>query len=162
MRDNLKDDTYQLKRSVDLRYAGQGTELTVPFSDEMLTKASIKSAICEFHRLHRELYNFADKNAGVELINFRITVTGPIEHVPPPEIPDAQLSNPPICSSRHVTLDANGPKKVPVWKRETLLCDNIIEGPAVIDQLDTTSIILAGQKAVVDKWGNIMISEVLT
>ncbi|MFZ8897738.1 MAG: hydantoinase/oxoprolinase family protein [Alphaproteobacteria bacterium] len=157
----LKGDTYELKRSVDLRYAGQGTELTVPFSDKTPIKASIESAINEFHRFHGELYNFADKNAGVELINFRITATSPIQHVPPPEIPNAKLPQLPESTFRYVTLNPNGPQKVPVWKREMLLCGHSIDGPAVIDQLDTTSIILAGQKAKVDNWGNIMISEVL-
>ena len=49
-----------------------------------------------------------------------------------------------------------------VWKRDTLLSGHIIDGPAVIDQLDTTSIVLPGQKANVDNWGNMLISEVLT
>ena len=162
LQDKLKGDAYELERSVDLRYAGQGTELTVPFSDKTPIKASIESAINEFHRFHGELYNFADQNAGVELINFRITATSPIQHVLPPKIPNAKLPKPPQSTFRYVTLNANGPQKVPVWKRETLLCGHGIDGPAVIDQLDTTSIILAGQKAEVDKWGNIMISEVLT
>ena len=44
----LKVDTYQLKRSIDLRYSGQGTELTVPFSDKTSIKASIDSTIVNF------------------------------------------------------------------------------------------------------------------
>ena len=158
----LKVDTYELKRSIDLRYSGQGTELTVPFSDNTSIKASIESTISEFHRLHGELYNFADKNAGVEIINFRITATSPIEHVPPPRIPDAKPQQLPQSTFRNVILNANGPQKVPVWKRDTLLSGHIIDGPAVIDQLDTTSIVLPGQKANVDNWGNMLISEVLT
>ena len=161
LQDKLKGDTYELKRSVDLRYAGQGTELTVPFSSKKSIKASINSAISEFHRFHGELYNFADKNAGVEIINFRITATSPIEHVPPPKIPDAKPQQLPQSTFRYVTLNANGPQKVPVWRRESLLHGHIIDGPAVIDQLDTTSIVLPGQKAHVDKWGNILVSEVL-
>ena len=98
----------------------------------------------------------------MEIINFRITATSPIEHVPPPRIPDAKPQQLPQSTFRNVILDANGPQKVPVWKRDTLLSGHIIDGPAVIDQLDTTSIVLPGQKANVDNWGNMLISEVLT
>ena len=55
----------------------------------------------------------------------------------------------------------NGPQRTPVWRRKDLLNGHQIVGPAIIDQLDTTSIIYAGQRAKVDEWGNILVSEAI-
>jgi N-methylhydantoinase A len=50
-------------------------------------------------------------------------------------------------------------QQVPVWRRERLLAGHRISGPAIIDQLDTTTVLFAGQHGEIDSWGNILISE---
>jgi N-methylhydantoinase A len=50
-------------------------------------------------------------------------------------------------------------QRVPVWRRERLLAGHRISGPAIIDQLDTTTVLFASQHGEIDRWGNILISE---
>jgi len=50
-------------------------------------------------------------------------------------------------------------ESVPTWRRERLLAGHEIDGPAIVDQLDSTTVILAGQRATVDPFGTLVIEE---
>ena len=160
-RDKIDPAQCHLKRGADVRYAGQGTELSISFSDGAVTSVSIERAVAEFHRTHKELYNFSDETAPVEFVNFRITAIGAMNHIPQPKLPQSGGVDIPATDYRQVVFDMNGPQRTPVWRREDLLNGHQFVGPAIIDQLDTTSIIYAGQRAKVDEWGNILVSEVM-
>ena len=84
-----------------------------------------------------------------------------MNHIPQPKIPQSASVDIPATDYRQVVFDVNGPQRTPVWRRKDLLSGHQIVGPAIIDQLDTTSIIYAGQRAKVDEWGNILVSEVM-
>ena len=160
-RDKIDPAQCHLKRGADVRYAGQGTELSISFADGAITSVSIERAVAEFHRTHKELYNFSDETAPVEFVNFRITAIGAMNHIPQPKLPQSASVDIPATDYRQVVFDMNGPQRTPVWRRKDLLNGHQIVGPAIIDQLDTTSIIYAGQRAKVDEWGNILVSEVM-
>jgi N-methylhydantoinase A len=56
-------------------------------------------------------------------------------------------------------LDHAPPRPVPVYRREALLAEQEIRGPAIVDQLDSTTVILPGQSALTDRWGNLIVTE---
>ncbi|MDA1238891.1 MAG: hydantoinase/oxoprolinase family protein [Proteobacteria bacterium] len=158
--DNVPVDRRALSRFVDIRYAGQGTELIVGFPDGEVNASTTASAVEAFHDLHQELYTFADRGAAVEIVNFRIQAIGLRDHLSPPVIGVTNKKSPEPTSTRSVVIDNSGPRLINVYRRDDLLAQDIILGPAIVDQLDSTTFILDGQKADVDKYGNLIIKEV--
>ena len=157
--DGIGTDRHQLRRMADLRYAGQGTELTVPFSDGPITNETVASTVSRFHDLHRQLYSFSDPQGAVELVNLRLEATGRMNPISPPQLAEADTSQLPPDDSRMAVLQGLEKQQVPVWRRERLLAGHRISLPAIIDQLDTTTVLFAGQHGEIDSWGNILISE---
>jgi N-methylhydantoinase A/oxoprolinase/acetone carboxylase beta subunit len=71
-------------------------------------------------------------------------------------VPD---SRPEPGHERLASLDAGPPCATPVYRREALLADHVIYGPAIVDQLDATTVILPGQSARTDRVGNLIVTE---
>ena len=151
-------DRQRFERSADLRYAGQGVEITVPFQAQFVDQTSIDRLIESFHSLHERLYTFADREARVEIINLRVIGTGLMDKVNLPKLERSEGTPPPI-SERRVHMGRAGFETVPVYRRKALLANQHVIGPAIIDQLDTTSVILPGQCARVEPHGNLIVSE---
>ena len=157
--DGISTDRHQLRRMADLRYAGQGTELTVPFPDGPITNETVASTIRGFHDLHRQLYSFSDLQGAVEFVNLRLEATGRMDPISPPQLAEADTSQLYPDDSRMAVLQGLEKQQVPVWRRERLRAGHRISGPAIIDQLDTTTVLFAGQHGKIDRWGNILIRE---
>ncbi len=147
-------------RSADLRYARQGVEITVPWTAEGVSAASVERLIGDFHSLHERLYTFADPDAPVEIVNLRVTATGVMDEVAMPRLERARPGEvPPADGERLVVFEDDEPARVPTWRREALLAGHVLPGPGVVDQLDTTTLILPGQSGMVDEGGNIILTE---
>lgn len=157
--DRVSLDRRVINRAVDLRYAGQGTELTVSFPQGLVTKETTQVAVKKFHDLHKQLYTFSDDNSPVEIINLRVQALGKSDHIGPPLIMKSESIEPKRKSVRRVVIDQTGYEDVSVFDRESLLNGHEILGPAIIDQLDSTTLILRDQKLKVDKFGNLLIRE---
>ena len=151
-------DRRRYDRSADLRYARQGVEITVPFIAKEVTPKTVSQLIEEFHNLHERLYTFADRDAEVEIINFRVSATGVMDKV---EMPRLEFSDaaPKSTDVRRVHMGRTGFETVPVYRREHLLAGQKIEGPAIVDQLDTTTVILPNEIAEVEPYGSLIITE---
>ncbi|MEZ5853236.1 MAG: hydantoinase/oxoprolinase family protein [Hyphomicrobiaceae bacterium] len=151
----------RFRRSADLRYHQQGVEIAVPFEADDVTAQTLAQLVEAFHVRHYELYTFADPNQPVEIVNLRIEATGLMDHVALPEIEKAPaMSTPRPAGTRRATLAGAEPESTPTYRREDLLAGHTITGPAIVDQLDTTTGILPGQMARVDAYGNLIIEEV--
>ncbi len=157
--DRVSLDRRVINRAVDLRYAGQGTELTVSFPQGLVTKETTQVAVKKFHDLHKQLYTFSDDTSPVEIINLRVQALGKSDHIGPPLIMKSESIEPKTKSVRRVVIDQTGYEDVSVFDRESLLNGHEILGPAIIDQLDSTTLILRDQKLKVDKFGNLLIRE---
>ena len=130
----------------------------MPFETERVDRASIDGLVDAFHTLHERLYTFADREARVELVNFRVTATGVMDKVALPELPRG-AGTPAASGERRVHMGRAGFETVPVYRREELRAGQQVDGPAIIDQLDTTSVILAGQRAEVEAYGSLIVTE---
>ena len=159
--ERVAPENRQLDRAADLRYERQGVELTVPFVATEVTRASVDALIERFHVTHERLYTFADRDAPVELINLRIEATGRIPHPPMATLGSAlEQSVAPVNGQRELVLSNGTSVTAPVYRRDALRFGHCIEGPAVVDQLDTTTVIYAQQLATVDRYGNLLIKRV--
>lgn len=158
--DGVAPDRRRLSRLADLRYAGQGEELAVPLPDGEVNQAMLGRLVAAFHDRHQQLYTFCDRNASVEIVNLRVTAEGLMDQISFPQIASAPPgSQPPPSGTRAAMLDGATLQVVPTWRRASLCAGHVIAGPAIIDQLDSTTIVLAGQTASVDAIGTILIEE---
>ncbi|MGI9523001.1 MAG: hydantoinase/oxoprolinase family protein [Hyphomicrobiaceae bacterium] len=146
--------------AADLRYAQQGMELTVDLGTTNVSDETIDALCASFHRRHAELYTFADESAAVEIVNLRVVATGAIDRIQPATIERAPEGDEPLFEcARWAALDCGELQEVPVFRREALLSGHAISGPAIVDQLDSTVCILAGQHAFVDDYANLIVEE---
>jgi N-methylhydantoinase A len=148
--DSLRGHT--LSATAEMRYAGQSFELTVDW-DAATFAHPTPDAIAElFHRVHEGVYGFRDTTSAVELTALRVRVTG---HVEPIDLPDAL----PLPAAEPLGIrpifGARGWGDWPVHDRGRLGRGARIAGPAIIEQEDSTLVLLPGWRAEVDLRGNL-------
>ena len=152
-----KDRLYRY--SVDIRYRGQNYELKVPLEPGDLIAGEISRLIRRFHLLHEQNYGYFAEEEPTQLVTFCLEAVGCVPRAAlnryPKDGPDSQHA---LESMRRVFLEeAGGFIECPVYRREALQNGNVISGPAILEQMDSTTLILPGQEAVVDHFRNIII-----
>ena len=146
-------------RSVDMRYAGQNYELPVALPQGPVTAASLDALAEGFAAAHRRIYGFIAEGEPVQLVTFRVEATGPVPKASFPahaEVgPDAGAA---IMTRRGVWLpEAGGFVDCPVYDRERLAAGHRIAGPAIVEQMDATTVILPGMTARVEPYLNLIL-----
>jgi N-methylhydantoinase A len=151
----------RLLGSLDCRYAGQGFELNVPLAG--IDRGSLDRAVNKFHRIHRQTYGHANEEKQVEVVTLRLSAFGALPRVEPKLTRPASARRPAReakVGERKIGI-ANGRRRaVPVFRRELLRTGNRIEGPAVIEQMDSTTLLLEDQQATLDAAGNLWLQGV--
>ena len=140
---------------LDMRYKGQNHEIRVPVTMKDITSAqTLRDA---FTAVYERLYSFSSKDT-VQIVNFGLSAIGDIVY--PVIVKDEYAGEDPssaIIGSRHV-YEGNGLyADYTLYDRDKLHNGNIIQGPAIIEQMDSTTIVLSNQKATVDEYLNMMI-----
>ncbi|HCL26753.1 MAG TPA: 5-oxoprolinase [Dehalococcoidia bacterium] len=146
-------------RSADLRYAHQGSEVTVSFAAGKMTAAALEALIEEFHGRHQQLYGFS-LDQPVEIVTLRVSASADGEQVEMPRRPGG-LSAPEqaIASQREVFFDeAGGFVSCDIYNRDRLAPDSVINGPAILEGMDSTVIINPGWAGRIDQYGNCVMS----
>ena len=148
----------RFRRSADMRYEKQGVELTVPCGGP-ITETALAALVGDFHALHERLYTFSDPAQPVEIVNQRVEAAGLTDKFALPELPAAPSEQPEPAGERLACLGGDTLRPAPTYRREALLAGHRVEGPAIVDQLDSTTVLLPGQTARADRYGNLLISE---
>jgi N-methylhydantoinase A len=147
-------------RQLDLRYFGQSYELTIPTS-KPFTEKVLHQTIKNFHKKHRAIYGYAVKSEPVELVNVKLIAVGLVEK-PKLKAKHLHKKKPPeeaVISKRKVFFEQdNGYVETSVYRRERLKSGNVINGPAVIEQYDATTVVYPCWTASVDRFGNVVLS----
>ena len=142
-------------RWADLRYTHQGSEVTVSFDGSQVTDETIGGAIQEFHNHHEQLYGFA-LDQPVEIVTLRVSASGDVGSVDMPERPGGLVApEQAIASRRQVFFDESG-GFVPcnIYDRDRLAPGSSINGPAILEGMDSTVLINPGWTGQIDKYGN--------
>ena len=146
--------------SLDMRYVGQNFELSVPIEDTdsaatQLPKVAILQTL--FFEAHEMNYGYHNPQDPIEVVNVRLTARGRLDRPPPPQStadPSLELS---AVGQRSIWFAPGEPTASPVFRREDLLPGHIIRGPAVIDQLDATTLVFPGDEATMDAGLNLLV-----
>lgn len=142
-------------RRIDMRYAGQNFELSIPACDP----AALQTL---FEAEHERMYGYIAPEEPIQLVTFRIEATG---RVPKSEIraaiPGKGSDTPAPTGYRDVWLtEAGGWTRTALFDRASLSPGDQIKGPAIVEQMDSTTLILPEQTASTDAYANIIIEEV--
>jgi N-methylhydantoinase A len=157
--EEIAADARRLLRTVDMRYAGQNYELAIPLPDGPVTQKTLDLLAQGFADAHQRMYGFLADNEPVQLVTFRLEATGLVSKATlkahPPEGPDASHA---IQESRDVWLaESRDFVNCPVYARDALKAGNRFAGPAIVEQMDATTVVLPGMTARVDAYLNLIL-----
>ncbi len=146
-------------RTADMRYHGQNYELAVPVPDGAITAATIAALAQGFADAHRQRYGFVAEGDPVEIVTLRLEAVGSVRKAElrahPEAGPDASKA---ITGRRPVWLpEARDFVETPVYARDALEPGNRLSGPAIVEQMDATTLVPPGMTARVDRWLNLIL-----
>ncbi len=141
-----------LTRVALMRYHDQGSELTVPFVNDAALLAQ------SFTQAHAALYGFTLPHAAIELVTLRIEASAAMPAPPVERAPAADPRGARVGEQR--VWFAEGARAVPVLARDRLGAGGAFDGPAIVVQLDATTLVLPGQRATVQASGALLLEEV--
>ena len=143
-----------VKLSLDLRYVGQNYELSVPIAAGLFGDGDAHEIVRwiagQFHALHETNYGHSDPSAEIEVINYRCVARGRLYRGATPTARSMRQPTPSPRSVRDVWFNAAGPMRTPIYDRNDLDPGHRVEGPAVIEQMDTTTLVMPGTTATID------------
>ena len=157
-RDGLPEARIAFLRVADCRYLGQGYELRTPAPSGAIDASFVARLMQSFHDVHRRTYGAAFPEKDVQLVNLRIVGLGRVPDIAPRRIaaggetPDAAL-----IATRQVAFSDVGFVATRIFDRTRLRAGNRIAGPAIVQQMDTTTVIPPDFTARVDEFANLVI-----
>jgi N-methylhydantoinase A len=159
--DGIAAKSIRLMGSVDCRYVGQGYELSVPIPNPHdVDPNQVRE---RFHQLHLAMYGHSSIVDAVEAVTLRLSAFGRWATRTlsgGPQIASAPINQHSQLTSRPVRFRGTSAwLETPVLARQDLEASSILEGPVIVEQFDTTILILPGQTGTVDEIGNIWIRE---
>ena len=144
---------------IDMRYVGQGYEVRVPFPMETLTEGHIRQMQSAFEQEYRAFYGQLADGVPIEAVNWRVLISGPkpeIESAPPEAWLKAE-NEPVDCRPVRFAPD-QAPQNTPVFRREQLGESWSAEGPLVIEEAASTTVVLPGWSAQVAAGGCLLLT----
>jgi N-methylhydantoinase A/oxoprolinase/acetone carboxylase beta subunit len=160
-RDGIPHDRWVIQRVADCRYLGQGYELRVEAGSGELDDAWAANLAAQFHDAHEREYSRRFEESDIEIPNIRVRGIGLIEPLQMREV--ARAGEWPAAALRHEREAwfrvESELRELPTkfYDRGLLVAGNRVDGPAVINQYDTTTVIPPGLTAEIDRFGNIVI-----
>jgi len=156
---NVAEDQIEILWSADLRYEGQSYELSTPVQrSEVLTQSDIKEIVSLFHDMHHRIYAYGSVDEIVEFINLRVAAIGKV-----PEVSlahggatggDAGIAR---KDTRRVHFLKEGFIDTAIYDRALLRPGHVVTGPALIEEIASTTVITPGTEGTVDEFGNVII-----
>jgi N-methylhydantoinase A len=158
MREQFSREQLSTLRSAGMRYRGQSYEVSVPVA-ALNDDADLAALAKRFHEAHRRRYGHMAESEAVEIVNFQVTAVGAI---PKPQFGAAAVLGtlqPPIPhETRTAYFDATDATQVPVFRRSALTAGAVIDGPAVIEEKTSTTVLYPGQRGEIDGYLNIAVA----
>ncbi len=149
-------DRIGIEYALDMRYAGQGYEMTLP-CPHPLRGGDLATLRRTFDEEHRASFGHTAPTEPVEIVSWRVRGIGRVPPVQPPRYEPAGLSLDVALREVRKARFQGAMLDCPVYQRERLNVGVAFAGPAIIDQLDCTSVIAPGQIVTVDAYKNLIV-----
>ncbi len=155
--DGISEDQITVEFEVDIRYAGQAFEVPLTIDKAVLEKDGIEGILARFDEEHLRLFTF-NMDTPHEIVNLRAVALGQAPALPAAELPKGD-GDPSAAKIRDHTLWMDGKEQAAViYDRAKLRQGDVIPGPAIITEMDSTTLVESGCTATIDKVGNILIN----
>ena len=158
LREQFPRERLTTLRSAGMRYRGQSYEVSVPVTG-LNSDADLTALGKRFHEAHRRRYGHMAESEAVEIVNFQVTAVGAI---PKPQFGAVAVLGtlqPPIPhETRTAYFNSTDAIQVPVFRRSALAAGAVIDGPAVIEEKTSTTVLYPGQRAEIDGYLNIAVA----
>jgi len=155
LRRSVTAEDPDVRRSADMRYLGQNYELETALPEGDLEPRWL-DLLEAFEAEHERQYGFRLPGEPVELVNLRVTALRP-EAPPRLAAPDGDGAPEPV-EVRRVWFDTDGAVDCPVYRRETLPADTTIDGPAIVEEVDSTTLVFPGDLLRVHERGALLLT----
>ena len=154
-REGLPVEEMAARRYLDARYVGQSYELTIDYPPARTDL--VRSISRSFYRVHLQRFGYADRAEPVEVVNLRLKLELVVEkpHLDPQPIGPADPTGARIGAA--AVVFKGGSRETPLYLRETLRTGNRLQGPALVLQMDTTTVVPPGWTGEVDPFGNLVL-----
>jgi N-methylhydantoinase A len=156
--EGIPKDAQRVSYTADMRYHRQGYEIPVALEPSEVRDGGLADLEERFNGLHEQLYGFRMPGTACEIVNLRAVGYGA---VPKPELPTAELGSEDasgaVADEHDVTFDG---RKLPtkIYDRSKLQPGATFEGPAIVTEFDSTTVVLPEHRATVDQNFNILIT----
>jgi N-methylhydantoinase A len=151
--------TLYFERFADVRYNGQNHEVTIPVPSGPVSEQSLEQVRERFHRAHEDMYGYRQADSHIDFVTLRLDAIVPVPRPTLERHEDTAQSMPATPTEyRDAYFDDEKPVRCPVYRRSQLKPAHTLAGPAIIEQMDSTTIIPPGFNARLDAWLNIEIT----
>jgi N-methylhydantoinase A len=160
--EGLSVDKMVARRFLDVRYVGQSFELTVDYPARSTRTRGIGADLAKvigdgFYKAHLRRFGYADRSEPVEIVNLRLKLDVAMEK-PQIEPQSTGSADPaPALIGESEVIFQQGALVSPIYQREQLTCGNRVSGPALVIQMDATTVLPPGWGGVVDPFGNLLL-----
>jgi N-methylhydantoinase A len=157
--EGIAPEAQHIVRGADLRYAHQGYELTVPVPSGLVTETTFAQTLAAFHQEHQRLYTYASPELPVELVNLRVSASGPARPFRLQPLVVSTTAVPPVPVQRPVYFPTvGGFVSCPVYNYASLLPGAALTGPAIITQDLATVVVQPQHRVRLDHYGNLIMT----
>lgn len=159
-RDGVPPEKQRMLREGDLRYVGQGYELKIDFPDGPLDAAALESVWQAFHARHRAEYGHAFPDSPIEIVTVKVRGLGEVEKLgAPPEVTGGDRVTEIRRAACVFRVDDRLQRfDTPYLDRRSLPVGQELQGPAILLQVDSTTVIPPGWSYVADRFGNVLMT----
>ncbi len=160
-RDSLLEQGYEgdlrVERTLELRYLGQNYELELAIDFDQFTPANCERLWADFHARHEARFGFRVANEVIELTTIKCAVSAPAEK---PELPRIAVADTVQESARRPVWFADGEHMTPVYRRAALGAGASLDGPALVEEPASVTVVCPGQRLSVTASGHLVVESV--
>jgi N-methylhydantoinase A len=143
-----------------MRYLGQNYELELPIGFEIFTRETTTELWRTFHEAHHARFGFSIPGEIIEIVNYLVTA---VSITPKPELLRLERADgaPALAGGRDVHF-RDGVQHTPVLRREQLRAGHRLDGPAIVEEAASVTVLNPGQTLEVDDYGHLIITAATT
>ncbi len=149
----------RFRQIAECRYVGQGFELRARIPDGPFTATSSEAVVEDFYNVHKQVYGHAFRDQSCEIVTLRVIATVAVDTLTLPKLAKGGRRNPAaaVLYSRRTVFGDGTALDTPRYQRAMLLADDVIEGPALVLQHNSTTLVPPGYAATVMTYGDLLI-----
>lgn len=154
----ISKDNVMFIRNLDMRYSGQEHTVKLVQPEARITEENINQIIDKFHKEHEKAYSFKLEDSTTEIVNFHLISYGRVEKNKMSEMEDKPYTiEDTVKEIRPVIFEGYGKISTKVYDREKMFKGMVVEGPAIIEETSSSTVVYPNMKVLVDNYGNLII-----